>query len=352
MQTATKTCNNLQFTLKKLHFVPYNLFGAKYGVICICKILSWERNTERNLIEKINHKLHGFASYHRYAHSMDTFTRMDLAIDAMLLQKYLNKCWQDDKKNVLDTYWYEEGRVKYFSLPDDCSVRLNRLSDTVSIRHKKIKLDYNPFLDSDGCMEERVQKRDINNINGKYLPVWRRQNGCCFYCKRSILSYQKRLLIPLDLSRDLSVHNAAYIHGICEYEGGRHSKAYSFDEDALYEETVQMISAHDTKKKPIPAKWRHYKLKEYFSHCTKAKITLTFMQIEKIEGKLLPKTAYKQKYWWYPSKTSCMICEAWITEGYELHSLLIPKKLQGKIPENAKYELEEFMEYIIKKYGL
>lgn len=39
-------------------------------------------------------------------------------------------------------------------------------------------------------------------------------------------------MIPLDLSRDLSVHNAAYIHGICEYEGGRHSKAYSFDEDA------------------------------------------------------------------------------------------------------------------------
>lgn len=182
---------------------------------------------------------------------------------------------------------------------------------------------------------------------------------------------QERLLIPLDLSMDLSVHSAAYIHGICEYEGGRHSKAYSFDEDALYEETVQMISAHDTKKKPIPAKWRHYKLKEYFSHCTKAKITLSFMEIEKIEGKLLPKTAYKQKYWWYPSKTSCMICEAWITEGYELlkldmnkqiislgrvgnggDSLLIPKKLQGKIPENAKYELEEFMEYIIKKCGL
>lgn len=98
---------------------------------------------------------------------------------------------------------------------------------------------------------------------------------------------QERLLIPLDLSRDLSVHNAAYIHGICEYEGGRQSKAYSFDE----------------------------------------------------EYELLKLDMNKQ-----------IISLGRVGNGGD--SLLIPKKLQGKIPENAKYELEEFMAYIIKKYGL
>lgn len=66
-----------------------------------------------------------------------------------------------------------------------------------------------------------------------------------------------------------------------------------------------------------------------------------------------------------------MIAEAWLTEGYELHSinlaaekitlhrqygtskLTIPKELtDGPLPENGVYELETHMQYIIKKYGL
>lgn len=66
-----------------------------------------------------------------------------------------------------------------------------------------------------------------------------------------------------------------------------------------------------------------------------------------------------------------MIAEAWLTEGYELHSinleagkltlhrqhgasqLTIPKELtDGPLPDNAIYELETHMEYIIQKYGL
>lgn len=67
-----------------------------------------------------------------------------------------------------------------------------------------------------------------------------------------------------------------------------------------------------------------------------------------------------------------MIAEAWITEGYSLHSfdlevkkitlhrdsegmskLDIPKWLTaGKIPADAKFELERHMQYIIEKYML
>ena len=67
-----------------------------------------------------------------------------------------------------------------------------------------------------------------------------------------------------------------------------------------------------------------------------------------------------------------MIAEAWRTEGYSLHSLDIEKEkiklrreeeglsklvipavlTRGKVPDNAVYELETHMEYIINKYGL
>ena len=125
-------------------------------------------------------------------------------------------------------------------------------------------------------------------------------------------------------------------------------------------------------KKQITKGWKHYKLKEYFAGCTAASITLTFAMIEEIDGASLPASARKNRDWWYPRTNCNMIAEAWITEGYYMHShdlnkekvtlrreeegmsrLIIPDVLtQGKLPDNADYELETHMEYIINKYGL
>lgn len=106
--------------------------------------------------------------------------------------------------------------------------------------------------------------------------------------------------------------------------------------------------------------------------CTSASITLSFREIEKLDGLPLAASAYKNKDWWYPRQNCNTIAEAWLTEGYYLSNvgfqkqkvtlhrdedgmakLDIPRALtDGKIPENAKYELETHMAYIIKKYGL
>ena len=125
-------------------------------------------------------------------------------------------------------------------------------------------------------------------------------------------------------------------------------------------------------KREIDPQWKHYKLKKYFSECTASSVTLTFLQVEEIDGRPLPSSAWKGKNWWYPRNNCNTIAEAWITEGYSLHAfdlekkkltwhrdeeglskLEVPKVLtQGKIPDNAKYELETHMQYVISKYGL
>lgn len=125
-------------------------------------------------------------------------------------------------------------------------------------------------------------------------------------------------------------------------------------------------------KKEIRRDWKHYKLKEFFSQATSASITLTFDKIEEIDGRSLPASARKNRDWWYPRTNCNMIAEAWNTEGYSLHALdlkkeritlhrnqegmsklIIPDVLtRGKLPDNAVYELETHMEYIINKYGL
>jgi hypothetical protein len=67
-----------------------------------------------------------------------------------------------------------------------------------------------------------------------------------------------------------------------------------------------------------------------------------------------------------------MMAEAWLTEGYSMTNLDIEKEkvtfkrdeegmtklvippvlTSGKLPDNAVYELERHMDYIIAKYGL
>ena len=113
-------------------------------------------------------------------------------------------------------------------------------------------------------------------------------------------------------------------------------------------------------KKPITPTRKHYKLKQFFAASTERSITLTFQQLEGIDDQPLPKTAKVDRSWWNPRPNCNMLAEAWLTEGYELHSinlaaekLTIPKELtDGPLPENAVYELETHMQYIIQKYGL
>ena len=125
-------------------------------------------------------------------------------------------------------------------------------------------------------------------------------------------------------------------------------------------------------KRKIDPNWKHYKLKEYFANCTAASVTLTFLQVEEIDGRAFPASAWKSKNWWYPRNNCNTIAEAWQTEGYSLHSFDLKKQkitlhrdeegyskpeipsvlTQGKIPDNARFELETHMEYIINKYGL
>ena len=128
---------------------------------------------------------------------------------------------------------------------------------------------------------------------------------------------------------------------------------------------------HSRTKTPITQRWKPYKLKRFFAASTERSITLTFQQLEEIDDQPLPKTARMDRSWWNPRPNCNMIAEAWLTEGYKLHSinlaaekltlhrqhgmskLQIPEVLlDGTLPDNAVYELETHMAYVIEKYGL
>ena len=120
----------------------------------------------------------------------------------------------------------------------------------------------------------------------------------------------------------------------------------------------------------VDANQRYALLSEYFYNATDFLITLTFKQIADIADRKLPDSS-SSRYFWYKNGFN-EISACWIDNGYRIkrlhlnqryvvfyrfdkasNSLQIPPILMSnKIPQKAKYELENYFQYIIKKYGL
>ena len=337
------------------------------------------KKSQRELINTLNAKLRGFAEYHRTCDAEKAFRHVDVAVQAALLESATSKHPKLQLAKVKEKYWYKEDNGKYcYALPDDKSVRVMRLADVVLIPYQKQNIRYNPFVDLD-LMENKSKERKIYNVSGPYRSVWERQNGLCYYCGRPILTDQARTIVPLSLSRPPSIRNCAYIHRVCEIneleniwaeEGTSGMRTY--DVMAALEGIARPKGDSAQVKSPITSKWKYYKLKVFFAGSTAATISLPFKKIEEILGFSLSPSARKDKNWWYPRKDINKISEAWLTEGYltekidlkgkkivlrrneeATSKLIIPDVLlNGKIPDNAVFELERHMDYIIKKYGL
>lgn len=342
-------------------------------------VIMTSRKSQREMILSLNRKLKGWAGYHRYSDALDTFRKVDVAVQTALLEAAIKKHPRLAIPKIKAKYWYKESDGRYvYALPDDKSIRVVRLSDTLLLTHRKVKTNVNPFVGED-YVESRTHEREIQNVTGPYRAIWLRQNGLCYYCGRPILNDQPRTTVQLDLRNPPSIRNSAYIHKICaQNEFVLIQEMESLDSLKPFDvmDTLREIQEAPPKgargKKDITPKWKHYGLKTFLASCTSASITLSFREIEKLDGLPLAASAYKNKDWWYPRQNCNTIAEAWLTEGYYLSNvdfqkqkvtlhcdedgmakLDIPRALtDGKIPENAKYELETHMAYIIKKYGL
>ena len=332
------------------------------------------KKSQRDLIVLVNQKLRGWASYHRFSDAEKAFRKVDAAVQAALLEAATAKHPRMAMPKLIAKYWYKEPSGRHiYALPEDKSVYVIRLADTLLIHHRKIKTNANPYLERD-YIESRTHERDIHNVNGPYRGIWERQDGKCFYCGRPILPDQPRTVVQMNLSKVPSLRNSAYIHKLCaqnEFEVLRTMEDVTQLRPYDVLAALDGIQAEPASKEAITPDWRFFALKEKLARSDAASITLSFKDIERITGSSLPAFALKSKGWWYPRKDRNTIAEAWIQEGYRLERidlekkrltlkreefgmshLQIPKALTGKIPDNARIELETFMAHIIKKYRL
>ena len=342
------------------------------------ELIANNKKSQRDMIQRINAKLKGWAGYHRYTDALDAFRRVDAAVQTALLEAAVQKHPKMALQKILNKYWYKESNGKHcYALPNDKSVRVIRLADTLLLTHHKVDTRKNPYIERD-YTESRTHNREIENVTGRYRAIWERQNGRCYYCGRPILPDQPRTTVPLDIREPFSIRNSAYVHKKCvpnEFEVVRTMEDISVMRPYDMQSILESISEHDyfkTVKEPLTPDWPHFNLKKYFAKSKAASITMSFEQFEKIDGVKLPVAAYRSRQWWSPKKNVNKIAEAWLSEGFYLQNLdlarmkltfhrasetrthlVIPEVLtKGKLPDNAVFELETHMAYIIKKYGL
>lgn len=325
------------------------------------------KGSQKALIDKLNSKLTGWASYHKVSNAFFAFRRIDVFVKANLIKLCQTKhpTWSIEK--IRDKYWYPDFDGQYvYALKDKTDVRVKRLADTVIVEHRKIKTNANPYLDAE-YLDARMDKREIHSVTGKYKAVWNRQGGRCYYCGKKILADHRKEIVQMDLSRGNSVSNLAYIHWQC-----RNSPAeYAFTDTMPVSENdiIGLIESLDKKKRRKRLKFEQ--LDNYFQRCTKSSLSLTFKEIENIIGEPLCKSAYTKKQYWHSTRENS-ISSAWLMNGYSLRRIYMDKKrvvfqrtdhknapvtipeifLTGRIPNDAKCELENYFNFIIKKYGL
>ena len=332
--------------------------------------ISKYRGGQKALIEMVNKKLTGWASYHKITDAEEAFARIDMTVKASLLELCEKLHPVMTREKIINKYFYREPDGEWvYALENKPDVRIYRLVHTVMVNHYLKPLRQNPYINIE-AYEKWTDEKAIAAVTGKYKAVWTRQKGTCLYCGKKILKDQHKDVIQLDQSKRRSSKNLAYIHEFCksaqvEYYESDKDMSTPFD---LYELLVQL---HNQKQSARIRKNKFTNLTEHFLHRRETVFTLTFDEIEVILNQELCGAARANSGYWKKKGYYC-ISSCWLSNGYDIRSIDMEKQkvvfertvnlggvvtipevfLSKRIPHDAKVEVENMFDYIRKKYAL
>ena len=331
--------------------------------------ISGHSGSQKSLIDRVNRKIDGWVSYHKVSEADNAFRIIDVYIKALLLELCEKKHPKWSREKILEKYWYKDAEGRYcYALPNKKEVHIKFLSDTLLVDYCPVKTNVNPYIDIE-YVEKRSQDRAILNATGVYRTIWNRQNGRCHYCGSRILRDEEKCLVETDASEVRKASRFSYVHKRClecsfEYVETEHMPS-------SLTEVMDLLQKLDESHKPIGMKY--YSLSNFFHNCDKNTVTLTFKQIGDILGEALGASALRKEFWYRTGFGN--ISQCWLDNGYQIKTLYledrkrvvfqllrerkntsglnVPEVLRyGRIPLDAKYELENYFQYIIKKYAL
>lgn len=350
---------------------PSNLAVIKFESDLTTLINSKKRWTQKKLIDTINAKLNGWATYHRVEESLEAFKHIDNVITALLLRLMKETHPKTAVAVLTKKYWYLDNmKRQIFALPINRNIKIIKLEDVILVNHKRLNTSKNIYLDEE-YFKERNVNQDIQKVSNKYKKIWEQQEGKCYYCDNPIKINHRKKVITKNLTlKDNTIRNMAYVHEYCVNSETTYINIENNVTGVNIDDIISSINDIGILKVQTQNS-KYSNLYEYFAKCEKQTFCIKFSKLEEIIGCKLCKSLYeKESYWFVKGKN--LISNSWIRNGYKVKRVFLSEKkvtfirakkqlskinipdeiLSSNIPKAAKDEIERFFDYIIDKYGL
>lgn len=168
------------------------------------------------LIEKLNQQIRGWANYHQSVCASEAFAHIDYILYELLWKWAKRRHPHKGRWWVSTRYWHRRGNRSWvFSTEDKELLRVDHIP---IVRHIKIRLNANPYFDTE-YFKERKFKQGMRRLSGRFKKIWQNQNGCCYHCGIPMKISDNREIffkIPKFLGGKDKVSNMAYVHSYCQ----------------------------------------------------------------------------------------------------------------------------------------
>jgi len=124
---------------------------------------------QEDLINVLNPVITGWGNYHQPVVSGKIFQKLDSRIWNMLWHWAKRRHPEKSNKWTADRYWHSEGNRNWVFSEGDKKLKL--LSDIKIVRHMRLKLDMNPYLDKEYFILRRI-KQGAKKLNRLAISVW------------------------------------------------------------------------------------------------------------------------------------------------------------------------------------
>lgn len=167
------------------------------------------------LIMKLNQKVRGWANYHQSVCASEAFTHIDYVLFNMLYKWAKRRHPKKGRWWITTKYWHRKGNRSWvFSTEDKELLRVDHIP---IVRHTKVRLNANPYLDQDYFIERKF-KNGAKRLSGRFKQIWKNQNGRCYHCGMPMEISEDREIffkIPKSMGGTEAIDNMVYVHKYC-----------------------------------------------------------------------------------------------------------------------------------------
>lgn len=171
---------------------------------------------QEDLIKKLNQQIRGWANYHQSVCASEAFTHIDYVLYELLWRWAKRRHPQKSRGWIASNYWHSKQSKNWVFSTENSELLC--LSHIPIVRHTKIRMEANPYFDTQYFTDRKFQ-HGMKRLSGRFKQVWKNQKGCCYHCGLPMdISDEREIFFKVSeaMGGKDEVRNMAYVHKYCQ----------------------------------------------------------------------------------------------------------------------------------------